>query len=113
MNQRESNEPMGEEPVGAAAGSGQPDVDINFINYITSLGLQALIFMGETPSPITQQKEKNLDQARILVDTLVMLREKTKGNLNEQEDSLLGLSIYELQIKLVEVSQADQTEDRG
>ena len=82
-------------------------VDVNFVNYITSLGLQALIFMGETPSPITQQHEKNLDQARILIDTLVMLRDKTKGNLSEQENSLLDASIYELQIKFVEAGKKD------
>lgn len=81
----------------------RPAVDVNFVNYVTSLGLQALIFLGETPSPITQQKEKNLDQARILIDTLVMLQAKTKGNLTEQEDNLLGASIYELQIKHAEV----------
>ena len=85
----------------------RPNMDVNFVGYITSLGLQALIFLGETPSPITQQKEKNLDQARILIDTLVMLQAKTKGNLTEQEDNLLGASIYELQIKYTEVIQKD------
>lgn len=88
-----------------AGGAGQ--VDVTFVNYISSLGLQALIFLGETPSPVTGQKEKNLDQARILIDTLVMLQAKTKGNLSEQEDNLLGASIYELQIKYTEVIQQD------
>ncbi|MCA9393318.1 MAG: DUF1844 domain-containing protein [Candidatus Omnitrophica bacterium] len=85
----------------------QRNVDVNFVNYITSLGLQALIFLGETPSPISGRTEKNLDQARILIDTLVMLQAKTRGNLNEQEDSLLTASIYELQIKYTEVIKAD------
>lgn len=94
-------------------GGQRPNVDVNFVNYITSLGLQALIFLGETPSPITGQTEKNLDQARILIDTLVMLQAKTQGNLNEQEDNLLSASIYELQIKYTEVIKAEGIDGEG
>ena len=37
--------------------------ELNFFNYIASLGFQALIFMGEVPNPITNQVEKNVKQA--------------------------------------------------
>ena len=77
--------------------------DLTFFNYIASLGFQALIFMGETPNPITNQVEKNLKQAKFLIDTLVLLREKTKGNLTTQENNLLNGSVYELQMKYVEI----------
>ena len=83
-------------------------ITVNFMNYVASLGFQAMIFLGETPNPITNETEKNLDQAKFLIDTLVMLREKTKGNLNQQETQLLDTYIYELQMKFVEISQKDQ-----
>ncbi len=97
---------------GEAAGSatdlgGQGAFELNFLNYITSLGFQAMIFLGEIPSPVTNEVEKNIEQAKFLIDTLVMLREKTKGNLNPQEDNLLNASIYELQLRFVEVAKGE------
>jgi hypothetical protein len=81
---------------------------LDFSNYIASLGFQALVFMGEIPNPITNEIQKNLPQSKFLIDTLLLLREKTKGNLTEQEDRLLNGSIYELQVKFIEVLQKEQ-----
>lgn len=86
--------------------SGTPALD--FFNYIASLGFQALIFLGEMPNPITNQIEKNLRQAKFLIDTLILLREKTSGNLTKEESELLNSSIYELEMKYVEISQKDK-----
>lgn len=80
-------------------------LEINFINYVTSLAFQAMIFLGEIPNPITNKVDKNLDQAKFLIDTLGMLREKTKGNLSKQESDILNASIYELQMKYIELTQ--------
>lgn len=95
------------EGVAAPAESDQPE-ELNFSNYIASLGFQALIFMGEIPNPVTQQVEKNLGQSKFLIDTLLLLREKTKNNLIEQEDKLLNGAIYELQMKFIEILQKEQ-----
>jgi len=84
------------------------EYEINFVNYVTSLGFQAMIFMGEVPYPGTDKIEKNLVQAKFIVDTLIMLREKTKGNLNGQEENLLSASVYELQMKYVEAVKKEQ-----
>lgn len=83
------------------------DFEVNFLNYVTSLGFQAMIFMGEIPHPVTNQTEENLAQAKFLIDTLVMLKEKTAGNLNGQESSILESSIYELQMKYVQKTQSE------
>lgn len=77
--------------------------ELNFLNYLSSLVFQAMIFLGDMPNPVTQQPEKNLRQAKFLIDTLALLREKTKGNLNKQEDDLLNGSLYELQMRYVDV----------
>ncbi len=77
--------------------------ELNFLNYLSSLVFQAMIFLGDMPNPITQQPEKNLRQAKFLIDTLTLLREKTKGNLNKQEEDLLNGSLYELQMRYVEI----------
>jgi len=73
----------------------------DFLSFITSLGLQAMIFMGEIPNPLTNQKEENLKQARFLIDTLLMLKGKTQGNLAAEETKALEDFIYELQMRYV------------
>ena len=92
----------------AASAEPQESEELNFSNYIASLGYQALIFMGEIPNPVSQQVEKNLGQSKFLIDTMLLLREKTKNNLTEQEDKLLNGAIYELQMKFIEVLQKEQ-----
>ena len=80
-------------------------LSINFMNYISSLAFQAMIFLGELPNPMAGDRiEKNLDQAQLLIDTLILIRGKTKGNLSKEEDDFLNGAIYELQMKYVENS---------
>ena len=109
--QKEKVHIFGQDPSEEAPAAETDDADeneLNFSNYVASLGFQALIFMGEIPSPVTQQVEKNLAQSKFLIDTLVLLREKTKGNLTDEEGKLLNGSIYELQMKFIEVLQKEQ-----
>jgi len=95
---------------GVQAGAEQAQaIEVNFLNYITSLGFQAMIFMGEIPNPATNEVGKDLNQAKFLIDTLSMLGEKTAGNLNDQEKDLLENSIHELQMKYVQISDAGES----
>jgi len=80
-----------------------PQVD--FVNYVTSMALQAVIFLGDVPHPVTNKIEKNLDQAKFIIDTLIMIREKTKGNLEKPEEDILNTAIYELQSKFIAIKQ--------
>lgn len=83
-------------------------MEVNFLNYLTSLALQAMIFLGEIPNPLAENKtEINLKQAKFLIDTLLLLRDKTKGNLSKEEEDFLNMSLYELQMKFVERSKND------
>jgi hypothetical protein len=80
-----------------------PEPDFNF--FVTTLGLQASIFLGIVANPQTNQKEEDLPQAKFIIDTLSMLKEKTKGNLKKEETELLENIIYELQLQYVSKSQ--------
>jgi hypothetical protein len=90
---------------GCGCGGGNGEIEVNFFTYMTSLGYQAMIFLGEIPNPMSGQTEKNLRQAKFIIDTLVMMKEKTKGNLTDQENSFLEGTLYELQMKFVELMQ--------
>ena len=91
---------------GAPQEGAEPQLD--FFNYVASLGFQAMIFLGEMPNPISNQMEKNLKQAKFLIDTLVLIREKTTGNLSKEEAELLNGSIYELQRRFVELAGKEE-----
>src|SRR3989338_3722590 len=79
----------------------EPPVEATFHLFITSLMMQALIALGELENPITKKKEENLAQARLLIDTLSMLEEKTKNNLTKEESETLSAILYELRMRFV------------
>jgi len=89
-------------------------MEINFLNYLTSLVLQSLVFLGELPNPTDNEKvEANLPQAKLLIDTLLLLRDKTKGNLSKEEEDFLNMALYELQMKFVERTNGNPPDASG
>ncbi|MCF7907665.1 MAG: DUF1844 domain-containing protein [Candidatus Omnitrophica bacterium] len=74
----------------------------NFSIFLSSLGMQAMIAMGKLENPLTKKLEINLEQARFLIDTIGVIKEKTKGNLSPEEETLLNDSLYSLRMIYVE-----------
>ena len=73
-----------------------------FSVFLSSLSMQAMIALGRLENPITKKIEKNLEQARFLIDTLAILKEKTKGNLTKEEEDLLEEALFNLRLMYVE-----------
>lgn len=74
---------------------------IDFSTFVLSLTSSAFVGLGDMADPATGKKEVNLPAVQQTIDMLVMLKEKTKGNLTEDESKLLEQLIYELQMKYV------------
>jgi len=74
---------------------------IDFSAFIMSLTSSAFYHLGDMPDPSTGKTETNLPAVQQTIDMLIMLREKTKGNLKEDEEKLVEQLIYELQVKYV------------
>ena len=74
---------------------------VDFSAFIMSLTSSAFYHLGDMPDPSTGKKEVNLPAVQQTIDMLIMLREKTKGNLKEDEKKLLEQLVYELQVKYV------------
>ncbi|MDP7557511.1 MAG: DUF1844 domain-containing protein [Nitrospinaceae bacterium] len=74
---------------------------IDFSAFIMSLTSSAFYHLGDMADPTTGKKEVNLPAVQQTIDMLMMLREKTKGNLTDDEDKLIEQLIYELQVKYV------------
>ncbi len=74
---------------------------IDFSTFIMSLTSSAFYHLGDIADPETGKTETNLPAVQQTIDMLIMLKEKTQGNLNEEEGKLLEQLIYELQMKFV------------
>jgi len=73
-----------------------------FSIFVSSLSMQAMIGMGKLENPVTGKPEKNLEQARFLIDTLSVIQGKTKGNLTPDEQKLLDEALYSLRMMYVQ-----------
>ena len=79
-----------------------PPPEINFVTFVVSLSTQALMHLGEIPDPMTNQRERDLGAAQHIIDILGMLQDKTRGNLDHDEESLLRSILFDLRMKYVE-----------
>jgi hypothetical protein len=60
------------------------------------------------PNPATNQVEEDFAQARFIIDTLGMLKEKTKGNLSQEESDLLENVLYELRMQYISAGKGKE-----
>lgn len=80
----------------------------HFLELVYILHASAMQAMGKLKNPLTDKVERNLEQAKQSIDMLIMLREKTSGNLTPQESSILNAMISELQLNFVDESNKDK-----
>jgi len=75
-----------------------------FIEFVMMHAQNAALFLGQIPNPKTGQPEINLDLARMFIDQLEMIQEKTRGNLTNEEAMVLRNTLSNLQMGYVEAS---------
>ena len=76
-----------------------------FIEFVMMQAQNAALFLGQIPNPQTGQGEVNLELAKMFIDQLGMIQEKTRGNLTNEEAAVLRNTLSNLQMAFVEVSQ--------
>jgi hypothetical protein len=79
-----------------------------FIEFVMMHAQNAALFLGQIPNPKTGEPEINLDLARMFIDQLEMIQEKTRGNLTNEETMVLRNALSNLQMAYVEASGAAQ-----
>lgn len=77
---------------------------VTFASFVLSLNTSALYHMGELSHPETGQRLVDRELAKHTIDTLMMLADKTKGNLEADENELLTRVLYELKMRFVKLS---------
>jgi hypothetical protein len=87
---------------------GSSEDTLRFLDMIGLFGTQAMIALGKLSNPATGKAEKNMAAARLFIDTLEMLEQKTKGNLNSDETKVLQATLTDLRLMFVEESKVPQ-----
>jgi hypothetical protein len=75
-----------------------------FIELVMMQAQQAALFLGRIPNPQTNKPEVNLDYARMFIDQLEMLQEKTRGNLSNEEQQVLSGVLADLRLAFVQAT---------
>ena len=86
--------------------AGQKDTfpKVDFSSFILSIYSSGLVQLGKVEDPSTGTMHKNLSMAKHTIDMMAMLSEKTRGNLNKDEENLLRALLSEIRMAFVEAS---------
>lgn len=91
---------------GAPGAGPEGAIEPNFDELVKMLATQALMYLGAVPDPQTGKAMVAPEYAKLHIDLLGVLEEKTKGNLTEDEEKLLTSIGHELRLQFVEISKA-------
>ncbi|GBD38656.1 MAG: hypothetical protein KatS3mg078_2060 [Deltaproteobacteria bacterium] len=81
---------------------------MDFSTFILSLNTSALIHLGEIPDPQSKERTVNLASAKHTIEILEILKDKTKGNLDKEEEKLLDDVLFDLRLKYVRSIQSQK-----
>jgi hypothetical protein len=90
-----------------------PQGEILFLQVVSMFQAAAMQQMGKIPSPLTGRIERDLEQAKMSVDILAMLKEKTAGNLTKRESGYLGKALFECQMNYLDELKRPEPEAAG
>ena len=85
------------------AAAARPPAELAFSSFILGLSTQALMYMGEIPAAPGQPLQTDLAAAQQMIDVLVMLQQKTTGNLDAGEAAMLDNALFDLRMRYVEL----------
>jgi Domain of unknown function (DUF1844) len=99
------------EKTGEESGEGAEqaqEAGASFLGLLDGLAAQCMLALGFIAPPDAEQITVDLNQAQYVIDTLVVLRDKTKGNLTPDEEGHLTQILSELQRGFVARAQQAQ-----
>jgi len=82
-----------------------PFPEVNFSSFLLSLSSSTLLHLGEILDPQSGEKKKDLGLAKQSIDIITILKDKTKGNLTQEEEKLLDHLLYDLRMRFVKASE--------
>jgi len=86
------------------APGGLPE-NLGFKELISLFATQALMYLGAIPDQ-SGRAMVSLDVAKLNIDLLAVVQDKTKGNLSDEEQQMIDGTLNELRMQFVEVAKA-------
>ncbi len=83
-----------------------PEAD--FKVFVSGLYTQTLMALGQMENPSTGETQQSLPESSYLIDTLEVLRQKTRGNLTGEESEYLNSIIHDLQMRYVQAAEGGE-----
>lgn len=81
-----------------------------FKSLILNFQMSAMMGMGKIINPVTQKADRKMSEAKFSIDMLNMLAEKTKGNLNDEDDRLLQQTLTDLRLNYINEKEKPEPE---
>ena len=81
-----------------------------FIHLVNTFVQSAWISLGKVKNPVSDELERNIDQASYYIDLLDMLQTKMKGNLTEWEEQYILHSLSELKLNYIDEKKKKEIE---
>jgi len=92
----------------AAEEKSQEQEDQLFMYLVSTFYSSAWMQMGKIENPVTNEVERDLEQAQLSIDILDVLKKKTDGNLTDQEQQYIDRALRELKANFMEEKQKDK-----
>jgi len=89
------------------------EADFRLLALVMSLATAAWAQLGKIPHPQSQKIERDLEQAKMSIDFLRMLLEKTEGNLQPKEQELLSQTVADLELNYADEVEKDAKNGSG
>jgi hypothetical protein len=83
-----------------------------FMSFISTMADTVMQQLGKVMNPLTNKLEKNLQAAKASIDIMMMLKEKTKGNLSEREERFFASILSTLQLNYVDEIKKEEEEKK-
>jgi hypothetical protein len=101
-----ADQPQAEPEAEAQRAEQRPPLpEVNFTALIFSLSSSALLHFGEIADPVSGKKQRDLPLAKHAIDTIAMLKDKTQGNLNEDESKFIDTVLTDLRWRYVKANE--------
>lgn len=79
-------------------------LEASFSMLVMSIASSAAMSLGIAPHPETGQTSADKPMAKFNIDLLVMMQEKTKNNLNDEEKKFIDSIVTDLQLKYIKMN---------
>jgi len=93
-------------PKSALSGGPADEPSITFATFLVGLSTQALVLLGEIPDPGDGELQRDLEAARQIIDLIGVIRNKTQGNLEKDEQAMIDAILFDLRMKYVELAKS-------